>query len=211
MSSPPARELTTTSYAVLGLLAVRPWSTYELAKQMARNLRFFWPRAESNIYAEPKRLVEDGLAQSRSQPVGQRRRTLYTIKPAGRRVLERWLAEPAAPSRLESETLVKLMFSNYGTKEGLLEHVQRHREQVAAKQSTLEAIFDEYRRGEDPFPERLHVNVVAYRLLWEAARAEAAWATWALAEVERWPDVAAPADRSSLLEALPSETRSPET
>ena len=95
------------------------------------------------------------------------------------------------------------MFANYGTRNALLEHLQRYRDQVAAKQSTLEAIFGEYRRGEDPFPERLHINVVAYRLLWETARAEAAWANWALAEVQRWADVAAPADRRSLLAALP--------
>jgi PadR family transcriptional regulator AphA len=30
--SPP--PLTSTSYAILGLLALRPWTTYELAKQM---------------------------------------------------------------------------------------------------------------------------------------------------------------------------------
>jgi PadR family transcriptional regulator AphA len=47
------RELTTTSYAILGLLAIKPWSTYELAAQMRRNLHYFWPRAESNLYAEP--------------------------------------------------------------------------------------------------------------------------------------------------------------
>ena len=56
-----SRQLTTTSYAILGLLAVKPWATYDLAKQLQRSLHFFWPRAESNLYAEPKRLVEAGL------------------------------------------------------------------------------------------------------------------------------------------------------
>ena len=112
--SRPHRELTTTSYAILGLLAVRPWSTYELARQMRRNLHYFWPRAESNLYAEPKRLVAGGLAGAASRPVGKRRRTVYTITPQGRQVLERWLGRPAAASRLESETLVKVMFANHG-------------------------------------------------------------------------------------------------
>ena len=35
--------LTTTSYAILGLLAVKPWTTYELAQQMRRALGQFWP------------------------------------------------------------------------------------------------------------------------------------------------------------------------
>ena len=84
-------ELTTTSFAILGLLAIRPWSTYELARQMQRDLRFAWPRAESNLYAEPKKLIAHGLASAASEPRGQRRRTVYTITPAGRRALAGWL------------------------------------------------------------------------------------------------------------------------
>jgi hypothetical protein len=33
------------SYAVPGMLAVRPWSAYELTKQM-RRLAYCWPKAE---------------------------------------------------------------------------------------------------------------------------------------------------------------------
>ena len=49
--------LSTTSYAILGLLALRPWTTYELAKQVQKSLGWFWPRAERKLYDEPKRLV----------------------------------------------------------------------------------------------------------------------------------------------------------
>src|SRR5919198_1204279 len=55
MSRAPKR-LTTTSYALLGLLALQPWSTYELAAQMDRGLSTFWPRARSNVYEELKKL-----------------------------------------------------------------------------------------------------------------------------------------------------------
>ncbi len=53
---------TTTSYALLGLLGLRDWTTYELARQVQRSLHWFWPRAERKLYDEPKRLVADGLA-----------------------------------------------------------------------------------------------------------------------------------------------------
>ena len=36
------RELTTTSYAILGMLAIQPWSTYALTQQMRRSLRHLW-------------------------------------------------------------------------------------------------------------------------------------------------------------------------
>ncbi len=57
--------MTTTSYAILGLLAIRPWTTYELTQQMQRSLSRFWPRAESKLYEEPKKLVAQDWRQRR--------------------------------------------------------------------------------------------------------------------------------------------------
>lgn len=196
------RELTTTSYAILGLLAVRPWSAYELAKQMRRNLHYFWPRAESNVYAEPKRLVAGGFAQASAEPVGRRRRTVYSITPKGRRALAGWLAAPPADPRLESETLVKLAFAGSGTKADLLASLRRFRDQTEARRRELRAIFEEYIRGEDPFPERIHINVVGYRLLWQTTQVEVNWADWAIEEVERWPNTNTSTNRDRLVRVL---------
>ena len=196
------RELTTTSYAILGLLAIRPWSTYELAGQMRRNLHYFWPRAESNLYAEPKRLVEGGFAQAQSQPVGKRRRTVYSITTKGLRALERWVGEPAAESRLESETLVKMMFAPNGSKEDLLAHLRRFLQESEIKQQQLRTIFQEYLAGEDPFPDRAHINILCYRLVWDNTETAASWAAWAIEQVERWRDVTIPSDRNALMEVL---------
>jgi PadR family transcriptional regulator, regulatory protein AphA len=195
-------RLSTTSYAILGLLAVRPWSTYELTQQMRRNMHYFWPRAESNLYAEAKRLVDSGLAETSSEAVGLRPRTVYSITPHGRQALETWLAEPAADRRLEAETLVKLMFSTYGTKENLIDNLQRFRAEMETRQAELRRLFHEYLRGDDPFPDRVHVNVLVYRLLWHYGQAELAWAQWAEAEVENWSGPKLPESRDSLMDAL---------
>src|SRR3954469_5697273 len=93
--------LTTTSYAILGLLALRSWTTYELAKQMERTLHYFWPRAESRLYEEPKNLVAQGLAHAEKTYVGKRARTIYSITPEGREALKEWLATEASPPALQ--------------------------------------------------------------------------------------------------------------
>jgi len=196
------RELTTTSYAMLGLLAIRPWSTYELAQQMRRNLHFFWPRAESNLYAEPKKLVSGGWAKAVSRPVGERRRTVYSITVKGRRALELWLRQPATPTRVEAEPLVKFAFAENTTKEHVLENVRRFQEDARSRQKQLRAIFEEYLRHAEPFPDRVHINVVAYRLLWDYARADDTWAAWALDQVRLWPNTTQPLRRGALMEVL---------
>ena len=97
MSTPatPA-PLTTTSYAILGLLAVKPWTTYELAQQMRRALGQFWPRAESKLYEEPKKLVAHGLARATKETTGKRPRTVYSITAKGRRAMAAWVPQPGA-------------------------------------------------------------------------------------------------------------------
>ena len=152
------RPLTTTSYAVLGVLAIRPWATYDLAKQLRRSLHYFWPRAESNLYAEPKRLVEAGLADAREEWNGDRKRTVYSITDEGRAVFTQWLATPPAPQRLESEAYLRILFGNSGTKADLLAAIQRVEDDAEDLVANYVQIAGEYAHGQGMFPERIHVT-----------------------------------------------------
>lgn len=188
MSSRDEQQLTTTSHAILCLLAIQPWSMYALAKQMRRDLHYVWPRAESNIYVEPKRLVELGLARAETQNVGRRPRTIYSITPKGRRALRRWLRTESAPSRYESETLLKVLYGNYGTKDELLTNIRRFAaEAETAKQVEL-AFAEEYLQDEHHLPEPLHLSTLFLRLMLDQAEARLRWAQWAADQVEAWPD-----------------------
>ena len=114
MSSPPT--LTTTSYAILGLLAVKSWTTHELVQQVDRSLRRIWPRAASKLYEEPKKLVAHGYARASDDSVGRRPRTRYTITAKGRRALAAWLTEPETVRSFKCEQLVKIHFADSGTR-----------------------------------------------------------------------------------------------
>ena len=59
-----ASKSTATSFALLGLLALQPWTAYELVAQANRSLHFYWPRSEAHLYAELKRIVERGHASA---------------------------------------------------------------------------------------------------------------------------------------------------
>lgn len=190
MSSRDEHQLTTTSHAILCLLAIQPWSMYALAKQMRRDLHYVWPRAESNIYVEPKRLVELGLARAETQMVGRRPRTIYSITAKGRQALKRWLQTESAPSRYESETLLKILYGNYGTKDDLLTNLRRFAAEAETAKQTELAFAQEYLAGEHELPEPLHLSTLFQRLMLEQAEARLRWAKWAADQVEAWPDAA---------------------
>ena len=148
MSSAPA--MTTTSYAILGLLAVRPWTTHELVQQVDRSLRRIWPRAQSKLYEEPKKLVAHGFATASDDSVGRRRRTRYTITAKGRRALAAWVAQPGEGPTLAFEQLVKIHFADSGTKADVIANLDAAIEKanalpdsyVGALQSNYSAVVE---------------------------------------------------------------------
>jgi DNA-binding PadR family transcriptional regulator len=181
-------ELTTTSYAILGLLAVRPWTTYELAQQMERSLKSFWPRAASRIYEEPKRLAALGLARATPETVGRRPRTVYAITAKGRRALQRWLAEPGSGPSLEFDALLRVFFAEHSTRAGVLANLGAIQEWAAEQQALNVAFARLYLESGGPFPGRLPAIVLPGRFLTEMADAVDRWATWATSVVEEWPE-----------------------
>ena len=199
----PAR-LTTTSYAILSLLAVRPWSTYELATQMDRSVGRYWPRARSKLYEEPKKLVGLGLAAAESQSVGLRPRTVYRITDEGRRVLADWHHEPGQGPVLEFEQLLKLGFAANGTRADALAQLAAARAWASERnQENLEAARA-YARGTGPFPERAAQNLLVGGFLTDYYAMVAHWAEWATTLVEAWPETPgeAVADPAALREVL---------
>ena len=181
-------ELTTTSYAILGLLAVQPWTSYELAKQMDRGMSRFWPRAASKLYEEPKKLVAHGLARASMQSRGRRTRTVYTINAKGRRRLAAWHATPPAGPVLESESLVRMFFAEHATKHDLEATLAATRKWALAQADTNISVARSYLNDEAPFPDRLAHTLLVGRFLADFEDLVVSWADWALSVVTDWPD-----------------------
>lgn len=210
MSSAPS--LTTTSYAILGLLAVKPWTTHELVQQVDRSLRRVWPRAQSKLYEEPKKLVAHGYARATDDPVGRRHRTRYTITAKGRRALAAWLSQPGDGPMLECEQLVKIHFADSGTKADVLANLKAARAWVLEQNEENLATGRAYLEGRGAFPERAALNQLTGRFLTEFYAMVARWVRWATEVAEPWPDdvthapfnVAAAEEGVRLAESIPA-------
>ena len=135
--------VTTTGYAILGQLVVRPSSTYELATSMRRNVRFFLPRVESQIYDQAKRLERLGLARSDRSFLGRRPRTTYAITAKGRLALRAWLGNVAQDSFVESEVVLRTFVAASGTLDDLLRAIDALTAQAEAMQAAKETPADE--------------------------------------------------------------------
>ena len=181
-------SLTTTSYAILSLLALRSWSTYELTRQMDRGVGRIWPRAASKLYEEPKKLAAHGLAVAQNEPVGKRSRTVYSITERGRAALAEWHRAPGAGPVLEFEQLLKLGFAEHGTNDDALATLAAARQWATERNADNLAAARAYQAGVGAFQQRLPQNILVGRFLSEHYRMVAEWADWATSVVEGWPD-----------------------
>jgi len=191
MMAGPPRKLTTTSYAVLSLLTLRPWTTYELAQQMKRSLHWFWPRAESNLYVEPKRLAAQGLARAEKRYQGRRASTVYRITPAGQRALTEWVRQSGNPEpTLEFEAIVRVLAAQCATVDDLRKLLQAVRERMEQLIAFGEHQGAEIATSGGPFPDRTHIIALVHGFMDMYVDAVHRWSLWALDEVSRWKDTA---------------------
>ena len=196
---------TTTSYAILGLLGVRDWTSYELAKQVQRSLNWFWPRAERKLYDEPRRLVADGLATARQEATGKRPRTVYAITDSGREEMRRWLGEPPERRSVEFPAMLKVFFADAGSTGQLSATLDT----IADEASDRLAALADMAAAPPVFPRRAHLSALGLRLQLEQELAVLRWARWARTQVQEWIGPAEPGawDHEAVLAGLAAEAR----
>jgi len=198
-------ELTTTSYAVLGLLNIKPWTAYELAAEMKHCFGAFWPRAESRSYAEADRLVHQGLATAAREYRGKRPRTTYAITAQGREALKEWLDAPFRAFTLEFEGLIRVFLSRAGTKEQLLATLDRVQEEAEAILAFAEMAAQAYYACQAPFQEQEgHVRAFVFTFMVPFAKHMKAWSERTRAQVQTWDDLSPEDKRERAIEIIRS-------
>lgn len=165
------------SHALLVSLIEKPASGYELARRFDRSIGYFWHATHQQIYRELARMEQDGWVRAGviEQP-GRLDKKVYAARPAGRKALAAWLAEPAEPAGIREDLLVKLRAAAAtGNVGGLADEIRRHRALHAQRLAEYGA-FDkrDYPRGR-----KLDAAARLQRLALRSGIVyESGWVTW---------------------------------
>ena len=183
---PVAKQPSPATYSLLGLLAIRPWTGYELTEQAQRSLRYIWPTSEAHLYREQKRLVSLGWAKAQEETVGLRARTRYSITPVGRRAFRAWTETEPAPPQFEVEGIVRAFFGDLGSVDALVGSMRSTSRQAHERIDGMLAFVDDFLETGGPFPDRLHVIALALEAITEVLATVDSYFSDAADEVERW-------------------------
>jgi DNA-binding PadR family transcriptional regulator len=132
--------LTPTGRVILGMIAFGRETGYEIKQLVDLSTRHFWAASYGQIYPELRRLEEQGLVQSRSEPSGARARTVYQLTDAGQRALDEWLSSSGdLMYELRDEGMLKLFFSDVSPKTRI-DNIRAMRGQYERKLEQLTAL-----------------------------------------------------------------------
>ncbi|MDX6607675.1 MAG: hypothetical protein QOD14_2215 [Solirubrobacterales bacterium] len=181
-------ELSATGKVILGMLAGRPRSGYEIKQLVDNSARFFWAASYGQIYPELKRLEKDGLISGSDSAQGARRRTVYKLSPAGRRAAREWIDRPPQVFELRDEGLLELFFAGSIDPARAPEIARERSAQAAANAAELRSLEEQIDgkrdyEGPDNKPDAGSLTVLRYGI--EMNEWAAAWFERAAEKLER--------------------------
>jgi len=162
-------------HGLLGLLADRPGSGWDLLKRFESSLAFVWPATQSQLYTELNRMADDGLVEVTA--TGARNRKEYDITDSGRHELHHWITEVTPERNRRNDAVLRVFFlgsvdpdeaRRYLKQEAAAYHSYRTLlEQLSADTNWEQTDFDRYGR-------------IALENGLRALSAYEDWATWAI-------------------------------
>lgn len=140
--------MTTTSYALLGLLVFEGpesdgLSGYEIKQRADQTLRFYWVSpAMSQVYVEMDRLVGHDLVAALDEDSGKRRTRRYRITQEGLITLRTWLAESDTGFPvLKHPVALKLLLGGLLGPDRLQQILKGYLDDLAERRRQLDAVL----------------------------------------------------------------------
>ncbi len=139
-----SQGLSTTSYALLGLLAFdgtgsRSLTGYELKQRADRTLRFYWVSpAMSQVYTELDRLARLQLVSVTVESTGRRPTQSFQITGPGLTALHGWLTQTEAEfPLLKHPTALRLLMGALIGPELMTQQLQAYLDQLVTRRAEL--------------------------------------------------------------------------
>lgn len=138
-------ERNRTKFTVLGMLALQDLSGYEIIKLIQTSTEHFWSESVGQIYPALAQCVTEGLALCHDELASKstRGKKIYSITPAGRKVLTEWLKKTPKNASVRNELLLKLFFGHNTDTKDTIYHVRHRQKEIESTLVSYEAMKKE--------------------------------------------------------------------
>ena len=177
-------------HALLGLLADRPASGYELTKRFELSLANVWSASHSQIYPELQRMAERGWVVAGDE--GARGRRDYEITADGRTELHRWLTGDRPDRSNRNEAMLRVFFLWTLDPDEAVTFLERESDAYRDGRAALERL-DAAIPWNDSGSDQMGRIALEQGLRWSTMMTD--WATWATDQLRAGRDATTLTDR----------------
>jgi PadR family transcriptional regulator, regulatory protein AphA len=154
-------------YLILGLLAERPMTGYDIKKHVKSVLGAVTNASYGTLYPALHKLQQEGAVEVEEVPQkGRPAKKVYRITERGRSDLQGWLRQPATTDQIRREFLLKVYLAKSMEKQDLLLL-------LANRRCETEELLKSLRNGKQDIHNQQQDWVVDYAL--SACKAEVDW------------------------------------
>jgi PadR family transcriptional regulator AphA len=127
-------------FAVLGLIALKPASGYDIKRTIDRSINFIWNVTGPQIYTTLRALREAGCITSEDvAQKGKPDKQIHRITPAGAKALRAFSNAPIRASVTRDEVLLRLFFGNFAEPDAVLRELEAYLARIRRERAYMEA------------------------------------------------------------------------
>jgi DNA-binding PadR family transcriptional regulator len=164
------------SHAILATLSNGCYSGYDISKQFAGSVGFFWYATQQQIYRELSKLEEQGYLSA--EVIRQENRPdkkMLSITETGKEYLRAWIIQPGKITPVKDDLLVKIFSGHLVDQSVIVEELEHHR-------LLHQEMLNTYRQIESQFFESPaecdQLSKLRYLTLLNGIQLENGWLAW---------------------------------
>ncbi len=160
-------------FALLGLIALKPASGYDIKRIIDRSIYFVWNVTGPQIYNTLRTLRDEGLVTGEAvTQVGKPDKQIHSITPKGLQALQEFANEPVRASITRDEVLLRIFFGNFADDDvvmrelgAYLDRIRNERAFMEATEARIQAHPGERHRAREFQLLSLHLKVAQHRAM----------------------------------------------
>lgn len=160
-------------FALLGLIALKPASGYDIKRIIDRSIYFVWNVTGPQIYNTLRTLREESLVSSESvAQQGKPDKQIHTITSTGMQALQEFANEPVRASVTRDDVLLRIFFGNFADDDvvmrelgAYLDRIRNERAFMAATEARIQAHPGERHKAREFQLLSLRLKVAQYRAM----------------------------------------------
>lgn len=137
-------------FVILGLLALRAMTVYEINKALERGVSLFYSASFGSIHAAMGKLLEKGWVIGEEKVENGRNKRVFHLTLAGREAFQDWLASDIEAEKVKDPALTRLYFMGFSDPQERIRVLETHLEKLRHTLDTLELIHRQSAEIETP-------------------------------------------------------------